>query len=267
MKNLENKVVFITGVSSGIGLAVAKKFIDCGSIVYGVGRKDFELAGLNYSKVDITNFDNIKSEIDKVSKKEGKIDIVISNAGMGISGPVEYATSEEIEKIFDINLIGSANVIRAVLPVLRTQGYGRIVCTSSVGSYVALPFQAFYSASKAGLDALVDATRSEVKAFGVEILCVHPGDVKTGFTGARKKQELAEGNPYKKICDNAISSMEKDEQGGMPPEYVANKIVKIATKKGYKTRNIIGGKYKFFTFALSLLPRKVQEWAVRKMYF
>ena len=263
----DKKVVLITGASSGIGLSTAKKFIEQGYIVYGIGRKIFELDGLNYIKLDLRDYEVVNNTIKEIVAKEGKIDIVISNAGLGISGPVEMAEVNEIKKIMDVNFLGSVNIVKAVLPYMRERQKGRIVCTSSVGSFVALPFQAFYSASKAALDTFVDATRSEVKAFGVEIFSVHPGDVSTGFTGARTKQPLDTDNPYATTCEKCVGQMEKDEQGGMSADYVADKIYKIATKKHYKLRNVIGPKYKLFTFLLNLMPRKMKEWAVRKMYF
>lgn len=263
----DNKVVLITGVSSGIGTEVAKKFIDNGYTVYGIGRKDFTMENLNYIQVDLREYDKVKEELDKILIKEGKIDIVINNAGMGISGPVENTDINDVNKIMDINFVSIVNIVKLVLPSMRERGQGRIVCVSSVGSMVALPFQAFYSASKSALDTFVDATRSEIKNFGVQILSVHPGDVKTGFTSAREKFVMEESNPYKDTCEKCVGQMEKDEQGGMTPTYVANKIYKISVKKRFKLRNVIGNKYKFFMFVLNLLPRKLKEWAVRLMYF
>ncbi len=266
MKN-DKKVVVITGVSSGIGEACVSRFLDAGYTVYGFGRKDYHRDGLHYSKLDITKPDGVRDYIDSVIADEGKIDILISNVGMGISGPVEEATVSDIQQITNVNFLGSVYVIQAVLPHMRRQGFGTIVCISSVGSFVPLPFQAFYSATKSALDTLVDATRSEVKQFGVKIVCVHPGDVKTGFTGARHKQNMDENNPYKNVCEHCVSAMERDEQSGMTPDYVASKIYKVATKRNPKLRNVIGGKYKLFTFLLNIMPRRMREWAVRKMYF
>ena len=267
MKKTDNKVVIITGASSGIGLALAKKYIASNAIVYGIGRKAFQLDGMIYYSADVTCSERISEIIDEIAEKEGKIDIVVSNAGIGISGPVETADIEDVRKIMNINFLGSFNVIKASIAIMHKQGYGRIICTSLVASFVPLPFQAFYSASKSALDSLVDATRSEVKSFGVQILSVHPGDVKTGFTGARDKQNLNEDDPYSKVCTKCVGQMERDEQGGMTADYVAGKIYKISLKKHYRVRNVIGSKYKLFSFLLSLMPRKMREWAVRKMYF
>ena len=262
-----NKVVVITGASSGIGAACVKEFLAAGYTVYGFGRKEYCMEGLKYSQLDITDSDAVKRYIDGVVAETGKIDVLISNVGMGISGAVENATVKDIKQITDVNFLGSVYVIQAVLPHMRAAGCGRIVCTSSVGSFVPLPFQAFYSATKSALDTLVDALRSEVKQFGIKVICVHPGDVKTGFTGARHKQDMDDNDPYKVICEHCVGAMERDEQSGMTPEYVASKIYKVATKRNPKLRNVIGGKYKLFTFLLSVMPRRMREWAVRKMYF
>ncbi len=263
----DKKVVLITGVSSGIGLEVARKFIQNDYIVYGIGRKNFQLDGLNYIQVDLREYEVVNNKINEIIAKEGKIDIVINNAGMGISGPTENVSIDDVKKIMEINFVGVVNVVKSVLPSMRERGEGRIVCVSSVGSLVALPFQSFYSASKSALDSFVDATRSEIKKFGVQILCVHPGDVQTGFTSAREKFAMPEDNPYKETCERCVGHMEKDEENGMTPAYVANKIYKISVRKRYKLRNVIGNKYKFFMFVLNLLPRKMKEWAVRLMYF
>ncbi len=267
MKRFCDKVVLITGASSGIGLATAKEFVLAGAKVYGIGRKHINIDGMTYIQCDVRDEEGMSKVVHDIVEKEGHIDILISNAGIGISGPVENATLAEIKRIMDINFIGSVIAVKAVLPYMRERGCGRIVCVSSVGSMVALPFQSFYTASKAALDGFVDGVRSEIKSFGIEIFCVHPGDVKTGFTATRVKQEIDETNPYSNVCDKCVGHMERDEQSGMAPEYVAGKIYKTATRRGYKLRNVIGCKYKLFMFLLNLMPRKMKEWAVRKMYF
>jgi len=262
-----SKVVLITGCSSGIGMELASIFIKNGYTTYGLARREITLSGLRYVQGDVTNFEDCKSVIKKVIEEQGKIDILINNAGMGISGPIEYAGEEEAKRIMDVNFYGAWHMIKATLPFMREKNSGSIINISSFASFTPIPFQAFYSASKAALDSLSVALRSEVKGFNIKVATIHPGDVKTGFTGAREKNTLKSGDPYARICNNAVSQMEKDEQGGMSAKYAAKVIYGVATKESPRLKTIVGPKYKFFNFALNLLPMRLKEWAVRAMYF
>ena len=266
-ENKLSKVVLITGCSSGIGMELAKRFINNGYITYGLARREVDLAGLRYIKGDVTKFEDCKAVIKKIIEEQSQIDILINNAGMGISGPIEYAGIEEAKKIMDVNFYGAWHMIKATLPFMRDKNSGSIVNISSFASFTPIPFQAFYSASKAALDSLSVALRSEVKGFNIKVATIHPGDVKTGFTGAREKNALKVGDPYAHNCNNAVSQMEKDEQSGMAASYAAKVIFKVAVKENPPLKTIVGIKYKFFNFALNLLPMKVKEWAVRAMYF
>ena len=262
-----NKVVLITGCSSGIGMELANAFIKNGYVTYGMARREITMPNLRYIKGDVTKFDDCKAVLKKIIEEQGHIDILINNAGMGISGPIEYVGEEESKKIMDVNFYGAWNMIKASLPFMRERNSGSIINISSFASFTPIPFQAFYSASKAALDSLSGALRSEVKGFNIKVATIHPGDVKTGFTGAREKNMLSAGDPYARICNNAVSQMEKDEQGGMSAQYAAKAIYKIAISKSPRLKTIVGNKYKFFNFALNLLPLRLKEWAVRAMYF
>ena len=264
---MDKKVVLVTGCSSGIGLELVKLFIDNGYITYGVARREVNLPNLNYIPCDVTDFEECKLVIDKIIEEQGQIDILINNAGMGISGPIEYANKAEVRKIFDVNFFGAWNMMRGILPYMREKRKGNIVNVSSVASYVDIPFQAFYSASKSALDSLSASLRSEVKEFGINVVTVHPGDAKTGFTGAREKNELKGSDPYASTCNSSIAQMEKDEQNGMESKDVAKVIFKTAIKDKPKLRTIVGFKYKVFSALLYLMPLRLREWAVRKMYF
>jgi len=259
-----NKVVFITGVSSGFGLECAKLFLANGYTVYGVGTKDFSYDGINYFTCDISDYEKLKAVVDKVVEKEGKIDILLANAGMGISGPIEHTSVQDASRIMNVNFLGAFHTIKAVLPIMRQQNYGRIVVTSSVASFVPLPFQGFYSASKSALDNLIVALRAEISEYkNIKIVSVQPGDASTGFTDSRKK---AENNADYAQCEKSVSKMEKDEKNGMTPLAVAKVMYKVATCNRPPLRRIVGGKYKFYAFVLGLLPQRMREWVVRKFY-
>ncbi len=259
-----NKVAIVTGASSGIGLAVSKQLQKLGCTVYGVSRRGTSAEGIHPIAAEITDEAAVKAAVDSVYEKEGRIDLLINNAGMGISGPVEFTETEDMKRIMDVNFYGQVYCAKAVLPYMRRQGSGRIVCTSSVAAPISIPYQAFYSTSKAAVSAMALALRNEVKSFGIDVCAVMPGDASTGFTDARKKQST--GNDIYTHNESAVAAMEKDERGGMTPDDVAAVIVKAATVKNPKPLFTAGAKYKVFLFLFKLLPYRFAYWIVGKMY-
>ena len=259
-----SKVAIVTGASSGIGLAVSRKLLNLGYIVYGFSRRGSSAEGVHAVAVEITDEAAVKAAVDSVAGKEGRIDLLINNAGMGISGPVEFTDTADMKRIMDVNFYGQVYCAKAVLPYMRAQKSGRIVCTSSVAAPIAIPYQAFYSTSKAAVSAMALALRNEVRNFGIEVCAVMPGDANTGFTDARKKQSL--GNEIYTHNESAVAAMEKDERGGMTPDAVASVIVKAATVKNPKPLFTAGAKYKVFVVLFKLLPFRLAYWIVGKMY-
>ena len=259
---MKKKVVLITGVSSGIGLDLAKLFIKNNFIVYGASRNDFAMENLNHIKCDVSSLNQCKNAIEKIIEKEGKLDILINNAGIGTSGSVENTSEEDAKKIFDVNFFGTFFMCKYALPNLR-QTKGRIVNVSSVASKFFIPFQGFYSATKASVDAISAAMRAETKPFKVKVTNVRPGDTKTSFTKNRIKQD---DGVYNERYTSSISKMERDEQNGMSSRYVAKKIFKVATKKRPPKTLTIGVSYKFLLFLGKILPNNFVEWVISKMY-
>lgn len=264
---MEKKVVLITGCSSGIGKEVCKQLIaDGGFKVYGLSRNTFEMEGLSHYKADVTDRDGVENIVKEIISKESRIDILISNAGMGISGPVETAKIEDIEKLMKVNFFGMVNCVQAVLPYMREQMSGKIIMTSSLGSKVGLPFQSFYSASKSALDSLGFALNLEVKRFNVQCLNILPGDTRTGFTGARVKQNDESAGIYSEVMERSVGKMEKDERNGMKVEKVAKVYVKYCKKKRMPLQKVVGFKNKVLAFLIKILPIKLANAVVRLMY-
>lgn len=259
---MEKKVVLITGVSSGIGLELAKKFIKNGNKVYGVSRKEFSLDGLTHIICDVSSLEQCTNAVKTVIEKEGKIDLLINNAGMGISGSVENTSEQDARKIYDVNFFGTFFMCKAALPFLRGSK-GRIINVSSVASKFFIPFQGFYSATKASIDAISAAMRAETKPFGVKITNVLPGDTKTSFTANRVKQD---DGVYNERYVSSVGKMEHDEQNGMSSEYVAKVIYKVALKRRPPLTTTIGVPYKILLFLSKILPNRFIEWVVSKMY-
>lgn len=261
-KKLQNKVVLITGASSGIGLATAKLFAREGAVAICLARRC--VTGLECVPADVTDEAAVNAAVERVIKKYGRIDVLVNNAGMGISGAVEDTALADVKGIFDVNFFGALCAIKAVLPAMRATG-GSIINVSSVAAELSIPFQSFYSATKAALSSLSDALRSEVAPFGIAVTCVLPGDVKTDFTSSRKKNGL-NSPAYGQRVARAVASMERDEEHGMPPEAVARRIVRLACRRRPPATVAVGGKYKLFLLLNRLLPKRLVRFVVGKMY-
>lgn len=259
------KIVFLTGGSSGIGLQTALALKNAGCTVYEMSRKDADHPGIFHLSGDVTKPETIRAAVDAVLEKEGRIDILVNNAGFGISGAIEFTTPEEARKQMDVNFFGMVNVCAAVLPHMRAAGAGRIVNLSSVAAPIAIPFQAFYSASKAAINAYSQALANEVRPYGVTVCAVMPGDIRTGFTAAREKQARGD-EAYGGRIARSVAKMEHDEQTGMDPAKAGAYIAGLALRRSVKPLYAIRADYKFFVMLSRLLPVRTLSWLVYQLY-
>ena len=259
------KVVIITGISSGIGLSLGRYLKDRNYIVYGLSRSVIKEDKINHIKADVTNEDELINAYKIVYEKEGKIDFLINNAGMGISGSIEATTLKDAKTIFDVNFMGVFLSSKAVLPYMRKQKSGRIINIGSVAGPLAIPFQAFYSSSKAAVNTFTDALANEVAPYGIGVCTILPGDIKTNFTKNRKKN-IEELEVYQNRVDKSILLMEKDEQAGMTVQYASKVIFKVMRRGKMPLRMTIGKKYKVFVFLKRLLPVKVVNKLIGSIY-
>jgi NAD(P)-dependent dehydrogenase (short-subunit alcohol dehydrogenase family) len=260
-----SKVAIVTGASSGIGLAVSKQLLAAGCTVYGFSRRGTSAEGVNPVAVEITDEAAVKSAVDSVAEREGRIDILINNAGMGISGPVEFTAAEDMKLQMEVNYYGQVYCAKAVLPHMRRQGSGRIVCTSSVAAVMSIPYQSFYSSTKAAVSAMALALRNEVKSFGIQVCAVMPGDTKTGFTDVRRK--CPEGDDvYKGVISRSVAKMEKDERGGMSPAVAGGLVARLAEKKHLAPLYTVGFGYKCLALLFKLLPAALSNRILGMMY-
>ena len=259
------KVCIVTGGSSGIGLETTKVFRDKGFTVYELSRRGCGAEGVKHICCDVTDEEAVKRAVDSVVSDEGRIDILVNSAGFGISGAVEFTSLEDAKRQFDVNFFGTVNVNKSVIPVMRKQGFGRIINVSSVAGPIPIPFQTFYSASKAAIDSYTMATANEIKPFGISMCAVQPGDTATGFTSAREKSAFGD-EVYQGRIGRSVSGMEKDEQKGSSPEAAARYILRIAKKKRVKPLYTIGFTYKLFCFLAKLLPASLVNRLVGSLY-
>ena len=251
-------IVFITGISSGFGLETARLLSQEGHIVYGSVRRAVEpLPGVNYLQVDVRDKKAVTDAVKQVVGKEGRIDVLVNNAGMGIGGPLEFATEEEIRLQMDTNFLGLVHCVDAVLPYMRKQKCGKIIALSSIGGLMGLPFQGFYSASKFAIEGYCEALRLETKSFGIQVVVLRPGDFSTGFTGSRKKVADEAALQAYPIYKTAIEKVEHDENGGLKPEVLARKISKIIKKKSPRNGYVVASLEQRLSVLLKrILPAK-----------
>lgn len=267
MKNkLKDKVIVVTGASSGIGLCAAKKLASLGAKVYGIARNNFEGANFSFFQSDINDDEKIREIFSKIYDKEGKIDVLINNAGYGIAGAIESTKSDSIYNLVNTNLCALINLSAIAIPYLKKSPISYIVNISSIGGIIPLPFQAVYSATKAGVEVFSRALANEVKPFNIKVSAIMPGDIKTGFTKNRIIEEGNENQNYKNIIKKSIEKVERDEQTGKGPEGVVKVIIKILKKKNPPLKIAVGFWYKFVPFLVRILPNKIINWIVGKMY-
>jgi short-subunit dehydrogenase len=271
-------VAVVTGASSGIGKAVADELAGRGMHVYAIARSlpdYFQDSGTHQAKgsgfirpvkVDVTDPAAMHSAIDRIIQTEGKLDCLFQAAGYGIAGAVEDTSPGEAEQQMKTNFLGSAYALAPVLRQMRGQRRGMIVQVGSVAGALPVPFQAYYSASKAALAALTLALGDEVRPWGIRCLLVQPGDTRTGFTLARILAEAASQSEYQEICSPSISKMEKDETNGMLPETVARRIVRCMCRRNPPIVYTPGFFNKAVTFLAPKFPIRLVRWVEALMY-
>ena len=259
------KVAIVTGASSGIGRYTAMALRDSGCVVYDLSRRDIPNENITHIKTDITNEENVQNSIKGIIEKENQIDIVINCAGFGISGAVEFTDTKDAKAQFDVNFFGMVNVNKAVIPYMRKQGFGRIVNISSVAAVTHIPFQTYYSASKAAIESYTCALDNEIKPFGISVVAIQPGDICTEFTNARQKSFDGD-DVYNGRISRSVAGMEKDEQKGMSPEFAGRYIAKIALKNKTKPIYAIGFSYKLVCVLCKIFPCRIRNKIIGMLY-
>ena len=259
-----NKVLALTGGSAGIGRQTALLFAQSGYTVYELSRTGKSEKGVVHIHADVTDTRSIEEAIAQIGGLTDGVDALICNAGFGISGAVECTDDSEAKRQFDVNFFGAAQVISRALPLLRRRR-GRIICVGSVAGVLPIPFQAYYSASKAALSAFCEALQGEIAAFGVDVCCLLPGDVKTDFTRSRVKQQSGE-DLYGDRINRSVALMERDEQNGMQPAYIAHRLLRIASKKRVRPSYTAGFVYQLFVALAKLLPKSLVRRLVDGIY-
>ena len=268
---MEKKIALVTGASAGIGKATVIALLQKNYIVYGAARRlqsmeDIKQAGAHTLLLDITQEDSITETVQTIIAEQGRIDVLVNNAGYGSYGSVEDVPISEAKRQFEVNVFGLARITQLVLPYMRSQQYGKIVNISSVAGKTYTPLGGWYHASKHALEGLSDSLRFETKPFGIDVIIIEPGLIKTEWDGiALNSAEEMSGNtvyaPYVKGLQKIFSQMKNPA----PPELIARIIVKSITVKRPKTRYVAGTGAKPLLFSRKILPDRWFDGIMRKM--
>lgn len=257
-----SKVVLITGGSSGIGKSIGEFLHYKGFVVYGTSRNPKKVLNSVFPLLvlDVRDSNSIAAAVTQVIEVSGRLDVVINNAGVGITGPLEEIPTEEIRNHFETNFYGPIEVIKAVLPQMRAQKEGLIINITSIAGYMGLPYRSIYSASKGALELVTEALRMEVKPFGIEVTNVAPGDFATNIAAGRFHAPVINGSPYEKVYGKTLEEMNTHVDSGSNPNEMADAIYKIITTKKPNVHYKIGAFMQKFSIVLKrVLPDKMYE--------
>jgi len=264
------KVVLITGGSSGIGKAIGEYLHARDYIVYGTSRNPANYAAavpFTLLKLDVTLMETMSELVSEVIQREGRIDVLVNNAGVGITGPVEETPTEEIRKAFEINFYGPLELIKLVLPHMRTQKSGLIINITSIAGYMGLPYRGIYSTTKGALELITEAYRMETKQFGIDITNVAPGDFATNIADGRYHAPILKGSPYEQAYGDTLRIMNEHVSAGSDPTQMAIAIHKIINTKRPKIHYRVGAPLQKFSIVLKrILPDKIYERMLMKHY-
>ena len=257
-----SKVILITGGSSGIGKAIGEFLSEKGLKVYGTSRNPDRYPDSKFPIIalDVTKKDTIASCIQTVIDAEGRLDVLVNNAGAGITGPVEEVPEAEMKQNFETNFFGPVNVINAALPHMRKQNSGLIINITSIAAYMGLPYRGVYSASKAALEVITEAYRMELKDFNVRMTNIAPGDFATNIAAGRYHAPVLAGSPYNEKYGQVLKAIDKDVDKGNDPVAVAQSVYKIINTANPKIHYKVGAFMQKFSIVLKrILPDKVYE--------
>ena len=262
------KVVLITGASSGIGKATALRLAAEGFVVYGTARNvDQQNLPFRLLYMDVRDETSVAEAIAQILTEVGRIDVLINNAGVGITGAVEELPQEQLHNVFATNLYGAISVAQQVLPTMRAQHSGLIINIASIAGYMGLPYRGAYSASKGALLLMSEALRMEVKPFGIAVTTLSPGDYATDIASRRYHAPVKEGSAYAQTYQKQLELMNQHVNTGGDPNEMAEKVLKIIhtphPKVHYKQGSFL---QKFSVVLKQLLPSKMYERMLMKHY-
>ncbi|MBB5437702.1 short-subunit dehydrogenase [Pedobacter sp. AK017] len=265
------KTVLVTGASAGIGKATAIYLAENGYNVYGAARRtdkmqDLKNHGIKAISLDVTKEESILACVNQIYKETGSIDILVNNAGFGSSGAIEDVSMDDARYQLEVNVFGAMRLTQLVLPKMRQNKYGKIVNISSIGGKIAFPMAGWYHASKFALEALSDSLRLEVKSFGIDVIVVEPGGIKSEWADVANQtlQRTSANTVYK---DMAASLEKLNENKNFPEPIVIAKLVKDSIEaKNPKTRYSGGSNARQILLARKIVSDKMLDKIIMGQY-
>jgi NAD(P)-dependent dehydrogenase (short-subunit alcohol dehydrogenase family) len=275
MTDTPPKVALVTGGSSGIGECAVRELIDAGFLVYTAARRVERMqplaeAGAHVFAMDVTDDASMVSGVDRIIAEQGRIDVLVNNAGYGSYGAVEDVPIDEARRQFEVNVFGLARLTQLVTPHMRKQGSGRIINISSIGGKFYEPFGAWYHATKFAVEGFSDSLRLELKPFGVDVVIIEPGPIITEWNEIARDSLLERSGDtdygkYARRAHKVLTAFDQPSRASKP-EAVARKIRKAATTRHPAARYPVGRGARVITGSRDHLPDRVMDQVVSRMY-
>jgi len=259
------RVVLVTGASSGIGAAIARRLTADGYQVFGTGRKVVRgvVDGTTMLPLDVTSDASVRECVEAVLGAAGRIDVLINNAGYLLAGAIEEVTIEQARAEFETNFFGVVRMVRAVLPSMRIQRSGQIVNMSSLAGTVPAPFWGFYNASKFAVEGYGETLRYELKPFGIAVSMIEPGAIKTPFYSLPSATPMPEYAPWR---ERALATMKKFEDNAPGPDAVAQVVSQVVRSQRPRLHNPVTREGRLLPLLRRFLPAAVFEFATRRVF-
>ena len=265
-----SRSVLVTGCSSGIGRATAERLARSGWTVYASARRleaiaSLEEAGCRLLQLDVTDEESLRAAVEEVERAEGAVGVLVNNAGYSQSGAVESVPLDEARRQLETNVFGLVRLTQLVLPGMRRQGWGRVVNVSSMGGRLTFPGGGWYHASKHAVEALSDALRFEVQGFGIDVVVIQPGLIRTGFAEAAVGSIELDDGPYARFNAAVGAATAGAYESGLArmlgggPDAVAKAIERAAKAKRPRTRYRVTASAGLFMTLRRLLPDRAWD--------
>ncbi|WP_046243425.1 oxidoreductase [Hymenobacter terrenus] len=262
--NSEKKVALVTGASSGIGESTARLLLQAGYVVYAAARRLDRMAALGQAgarllALNVAEEASLGAAIDAIKQAEGRLDVLVNNAGYGSYGALEDVPLAEARYQFEVNVFGLARLVQLALPLMRAQRSGRIINVSSIGGRIGEPHGGWYHATKFAVEGLSDSLRMELKQFGIDVVVIQPGAIKTEWNQIARENllKISGSTAYANLAQRHVRMLANADARGSEPEVVARTIVRAATTTRPKTRYATGGGAKVVLLLRRLLSDRL----------
>ena len=259
------RTAVIVGASSGIGKEVALKLGGRGWRVYNLSRTPLSSERVKTFTADAAREGELRRAILEIGTACEHIDLLVYSAGFSMAAPIEYAAAGDYRYLFEVNYFGAVECLKAALPFLKKRG-GRVIFIGSMGGELPVPFDAFYSSSKAAISMLAREADMELKPLGVRVSALLPGGTSTDFTYRRRVYGADESRGYSPSVKRATAALANMEQGGMRPSVVAEEVLRLYEKRDPAPVVAAGGMNAFWRFSGRVLPERVTDWLIRKKF-